>query len=109
AVVPGATGRVRPFVDAVSRTMQVHGAIVSIVTKILRHALMFWANDCAATRAAAPRSRGYCSGGTITMGVAPADCVSTRSASAVRTVASIKSHAAVTSPLMYRCEGSITL
>ena len=34
---------------------------------------MFWAKDCAATRAAAPRSRGYCSGGTITMGIVGVD------------------------------------
>ena len=107
--MPGATARVRPFRDAVSRTTHVSGAMVSIFTTSSVMRSCSCANDCAATRAAAPRRRGYCSGGTITMGVAPADCVSTRSASAARTVASIRSHAAVTSPLMYTCEGSMAL
>ena len=50
--------------------------------------------------AAAPRSRGYCSAGTMMIGVAPADGVSARSASPARTVASMRSHAAVISPPM---------
>src|SRR5258708_182021 len=73
------------------------------------HATSPLAKDDAAMRAAAPRSRGYCSDGTTMIGVAPADGVSARSASPARTVGSIKSQAVVISPPMYTCDGSIAL
>ena len=64
------------------------------------HATTPLAKAGAATSAAAPRRRGYCSGGTTVIGVAPAGGVSARSASPARTVASIRSQAAVISPPM---------
>jgi hypothetical protein len=68
-----------------------------------------FAKAFAAISAAAPRRRGYCSDGTIVIGVEAAESVSTRSWSPARTCPSMMSQAVVISPPMYTCAGSIAL